>query len=115
MLSSEQDGNGKNREVAIFEERVRRQRIPLAGLQSECKRSCSALKLCMVGQRHVCETNRDEMGTAVRHGAMASPSLFDAAVDPVDGTCWTSRRDDAWRGRSVRIWHSSNNNTALFP
>ena len=36
-------------------------------------------------------------GRPFRHRATASPSLFDAVVDPMDGTCWTSRRDDAWR------------------
>ena len=38
-------------------------------------------------------------GRPFRDRAMASLSLFDAAVDLMDGTCWSIRRDDAWRGR----------------
>ena len=50
------DGNGKNREIAIFEERVGRQRTPVAGLQSECEGACSVLKLRGFGLWNVCGT-----------------------------------------------------------
>ena len=52
----------KNREISVFEERVRRQRIPLAVLQSGFMGTCSVPKLCRFGQRHVCETYQDDIG-----------------------------------------------------
>ena len=59
------DGNGKNRDICVFEERVRRQRILPAGLQSGPMGVCCMLKICRVRQRHVCKTNWDEIRTAV--------------------------------------------------